>query len=149
MAAAMPKPGDEPGGHQHLHAHTAARLSDRQTHCSQIAVCTLSDFQKSQRTKDPEEDVALPRGQCASIGNKAANGGVEGAQEPHIQNQQQQLGAYHPAPGLEYAGCGFRCSHRIGQWRCVTEHANEHIAFHCFQQQLKIVPAQRDHHDDE
>ena len=53
VAAAMAKPGDEPGGHQHLHAHTAACLSDRQTHCSQIAVCTLSNFQKGQRTEDP------------------------------------------------------------------------------------------------
>ena len=53
VAAAMAKPGDEPGGHQHLHAHTAACLSDRQTHRCQIAVCTLSNFQKGQRTEDP------------------------------------------------------------------------------------------------
>ena len=51
-ASASGEAGQHPGSHQHLHAHTAARLGHRQAKCRQIAVAFLGNLQQRQGTKE-------------------------------------------------------------------------------------------------
>ena len=88
-------------------------------------------------------------GQRAAVGNELADRRVEGAQEPHIEHQEQQLGADHPAPALEDPRGGFRRAHGVGKRRGIAENAHEHIPLHSFQKQFEVVPGQGDHQDNQ
>ena len=136
-AASAPSPGeagDDSGCHEHFHTHAAAGLGHGEPQRGQVAVTFLCDLQQRQCAEQPQEDAALPGGECAAVGDKLTHRRVESPEEPDVEHQQKQLGAYHPAPGLEYPGCSLRGPHGVGQGRGVTEHPNQYIALYGLQQ---------------
>ena len=135
---------EHPGRHDHLHGHAGAGLGHVQTHGRQIAVELLGGLEKSQGAEQPEEHRTAPTGQRPAVADELAHRAVKGPEEPHVEHQQQQLGAHHPAPGFEHLVGSLGASHSVGQGAGVAQDSHHDVALHTLQQELEVIPAQGD-----
>ena len=136
-------PGDDSGGHHQFHAHAGSGLRHIQADGGQIAVESLGALQISQCAEHPQKDASFTGGQCTAVCNELPHGGRKTTKKPDVHDKEQQLGTNHPAPGLGHGVRGFGAAHRKGERRGIAQNTNNDVPFYGFQQELEVVPSQR------